>query len=288
LAVSGWLGVLIILGCGYLVARNLIDLLKPGMAARLDAVEVLRGMGLPILVFFLISSSLMVIAPMETRVLQFFGKYIGTVRRTGLVWTLPFTTRRQATVRVRNFETRVLKVNDAAGNPIEFAAVVVWQVRDTARAVFAVDDAAEFVTVQAEAALRHVAVNHPYDDNTGVGTSLRGSTDLVAAELAGEVGERVSVAGVEVLEVRISHLAYAPEIAQAMLQRQQASAIVAARTTIVDGAVGMVEMALARLSANRVVELDEDRKAVMVSNLLVVLCGDSRATPVVNAGTLYQ
>ncbi|MEJ2578421.1 MAG: SPFH domain-containing protein, partial [Kineosporiaceae bacterium] len=205
-----------------------------------------------------------------------------------LILTLPLTTKHKVSVRVNNFETRTLKVNDADGNPVELGAVVVWQVHDTALATFAVADHTEFVRVQAEAAVRHVAVSHPYDNPGGTGTSLRGSTEKVAEELAAEVAARVGIAGVDIREVRISHLAYAPEIAQAMLQRQQAAAIVAARERIVDGAVGMVEMALARLQEHDIVELDEERKAAMVSNLLVVLCGDSQATPVVNTGTLYQ
>jgi regulator of protease activity HflC (stomatin/prohibitin superfamily) len=189
---------------------------------------------------------------------------------------------------VRNFETNHLKVNDADGNPVEIAAIVVWQVADTAKSTYAVDSYENFVTVQAESALRHVATTHPYDDSTESGTSLRGSTDVVAGQLAEEVAERVSIAGVEIIEVRISHLAYAPEIAQAMLRRQQANAVVAARSRIVEGAVGMVEMALARLAEHEVVEFDEERKASMVSNLLVVLCGDQPPSPVVNAGSLYR
>lgn len=240
------------------------------------------------LIFAVLAGAVTVIQPVESRVVQFFGRYAGTVRRTGLIMTAPLTTRRRVSVRVNNFETRKLKVNDSEGNPVELAGIVVWRVADTARSVFAVSDCVGFVQVQAEAALRHVAMSHPYDIEGGSGTSLRGSTDLVSAELAREVAARVQVAGVDVVEVRISHLAYAPEIAQAMLQRQQAAAIIAARTRIVDGAVGMVEMALARLQERDVVQLDEERKAAMVSNLLVVLCGDSRATPVVNAGTLYQ
>jgi regulator of protease activity HflC (stomatin/prohibitin superfamily) len=188
---------------------------------------------------------------------------------------------------VRNFETNHLKVNDADGNPVEIASIVVWQVADTSRALYAVDDYLNFVRVQAESALRHVATTHPYDDPTDAGLSLRGSTDTVAGELAAEMAERVSIAGVEIIEVRISHLAYAPEIAQAMLRRQQASAVVAARSRIVDGAVGMVELALTRLSERGVVDLDEERKAAMVSNLMVVLCGDQPAAPVVNTGSLY-
>jgi regulator of protease activity HflC (stomatin/prohibitin superfamily) len=200
---------------------------------------------------------------------------------------VPLADRRSLSVRVRNFETNHLKVNDADGNPVEIAAIVVWQVADTAQAVYAVDDYGDFVEVQAEAALRHVATTHPYDDNAGDGVSLRGSTDLVAGELAREMAERVVIAGVEIVEVRISHLAYSSEIAQAMLRRQQANAVVAARERIVEGAVGMVDMALARLDEHNIVELDEERKAAMVSNLMVVLCGDQPASPVVNTGTLY-
>lgn len=240
-----------------------------------------------LLVAALLAWPLVVVQPGQTRVILFFGRYVGTVRRTGLVWVVPFTTRRQVSVRVNNFETTELKVNDADGNPVNIAAIVVWQVADTARASFAVEDYRDFVEVQSEAALRHVATTHPYDDQGDQGTSLRGSTDVVSDELAHEVAARVAVAGVEILEVRISHLAYAQEIAQAMLQRQQASAIVAARERIVEGAVSMVELALARLERENVVALDEERKAAMVSNLLVVLCGDQRATPVVNTGSLY-
>jgi regulator of protease activity HflC (stomatin/prohibitin superfamily) len=230
---------------------------------------------------------MVVIAPGETRVVQFFGRYIGTVRRTGLTWVVPLSTHRRVSVRVRNFETNTLKVNDADGNPVEIAAIVVWQVADTAQAVYAVDDFVDFVQVQAESALRHVATTHPYDEADGEGTSLRGSTDVVAGELAAEVAERIVIAGVEILEVRISHLAYASEIAQAMLRRQQANAVVAARSRIVDGAVGMVDMALSRLDERGIVELDEERKAAMVSNLMVVLCGDQPPSPVVNTGSLY-
>ncbi|GAA1725738.1 SPFH domain-containing protein [Isoptericola hypogeus] len=228
-----------------------------------------------------------VISPGQTLVVQLFGRYLGTVRRTGLVLTVPLTTRRRVSVRVRNFETSELKVNDADGNPINIAAIVVWQVADTAKASFAVEDYDDFVVVQSESALRHVAMAHPYDGGDGV-ESLRGATELVSDEIAAEVAERVAVAGVEVIEARISNLAYAPEIAQAMLQRQQAGAIIAARSRIVDGAVSMVEDALGRLEADGIVSLDDERRATMVSNLLVVLCGESRATPVVNAGSLYQ
>ena len=242
----------------------------------------------PIIVFVLVITSLVIVSPGQTAVVQFFGRYVGTVGRPGFWWVLPLTVRRTVSLRVRNFETNHLKVNDADGNPVDVAAIVVWQVADTARSTYAVDNYLDFVRVQAESALRHVATTHPYDDNGGDGTSLRGSTDMVAGELAHEVAERVSLAGVEIVEVRISHLAYAQEIAQAMLRRQQANAVVAARTRIVEGAVGMVELALARLAENDVVELDEERKASMVSNLMVVLCGDQPPSPVVNVGSLYS
>ena len=219
--------------------------------------------------------------------IQFFGTYVGTVRKPGFWWVLPLTIRRRVSIRVRNFETNRLKVNDSDGNPVDIAAIVVWQVADTARSTYAVDSYENFVSVQSESALRHVANTHPYDNAEEEGASLRGATDVVAAELAHEVAERVSIAGVEIVEVRISHLAYAQEIAQAMLRRQQANAVVAARSRIVEGAVGMVEMALNRLSEGHVVELDEERKASMVSNLMVVLCGDQPPSPVVNTGSLY-
>lgn len=229
-----------------------------------------------------------IISPGQTRVVQFFGRYSGTIRRTGLAITVPLSVRRNVSVRVRNFETNELKVNDADGNPINIAAIVVWQVADTAKATFAVEDYEGFVQVQAESALRHVAMSHPYDNASPGTETLRGATDLVSEEIAAEVAARVAVAGVEVVEARISNLAYAPEIAQAMLQRQQAGAIIAAREKIVTGAVSMVQDALSRLEADDVVTLDDERKAAMVSNLLVVLCGDSRATPVINTGTLYS
>ena len=240
----------------------------------------------PIAVFIVVLCSVVIVQPGQTRVIQFFGSYVGTVRRTGLTWVLPLTTRRSVSVRVRNFETGQLKVNDADGNPVQIAAIVVWQVSDTSKASYAVENYLNFVTVQAESALRHVATTHPYDGGED-STTLRGSTDIVAGELAREVAQRVALAGVEIIEVRISHLAYAPEIAQAMLRRQQANAVVAARTRIVEGAVGMVELALQKLNDRGIVELDEERKAAMVSNLLVVLCGDQPASPVVNTGSLY-
>ncbi|NLG22168.1 MAG: SPFH domain-containing protein [Actinomycetales bacterium] len=232
-------------------------------------------------------ASLTVIAPGHTKVVQFFGRYIGTVRKPGLRMTVPLATRKNVSVRVHNFETSDLKVNDFDGNPINIAAIVVWQVADTARATFGVEDYEDFVAVQAESALRHVAMSHPYDNDVHEVT-LRGDTDVINSELAGEVAERIALAGLEVIEVRISSLAYAPEIAQAMLQRQQASAIIAAREKIVDGAVGMVEGALTRLESQGIVDLDDERRASMVSNLLVVLCSERGTTPVVNAGSLYS
>lgn len=237
--------------------------------------------------FVVMVSSLVIVQPGQTKVVQFFGRYVGTVRQTGMSMVVPFSNRQSVSVRVRNFETNLLKVNDADGSPVEIAAIVVWQVADTSKATYAVDNYVDFVSVQAESALRHTATTHPYDGTESGGTSLRGSTDQVAKELAYEVAERISLAGVEIVEVRISHLAYAPEVAQAMLRRQQANAVVAARTLIVEGAVGMVELALNKLRAGNIVELDDERKAAMVSNLMVVLCSDQPASPIVNTGTLY-
>jgi hypothetical protein len=228
------------------------------------------------------------ITPGQVRAVQLFGGYRGTVRQTGLRFVNPFTTRRQVSVRIRNKETPIAKVNDADGNPIEIAAVVVWQVRDSARALYGVEDFVTFVDTQSEAALRHVANSHPYDNAGTDALSLRDHTDEVARQLAEEIAARVLPAGVDIIEARITRLSYAPEIAQVMLQRQQASAVVAARSRIVDGAVGMVQMALSRLSEEGIVELDEERKAAMVSNLLVVLCGDRGTQPIVNAGSLYH
>jgi regulator of protease activity HflC (stomatin/prohibitin superfamily) len=274
-SISGWFGVLIVAAC---IA-----------AAIVLAHSSVKGIiAAPIVVAVIVLSSLVIVQPGETRVVRFFGSYVGTVRRTGLSWILPLADRRKVSIRVRNFETNHLKVNDADGNPVEIAAIVVWQVADTSRALYAVDDYLNFVRVQAESALRHVATTHPYDNPADDGLSLRGSTDIVAGELAVEMAERVVIAGVEIIEVRISHLAYAAEIAQAMLRRQQANAVVAARSRIVEGAVGMVELALERLDERNIVNLDEERKAAMVSNLLVVLCSDQPASPVVNTGTLYS
>ncbi|WP_382304439.1 SPFH domain-containing protein [Herbiconiux sp. UC225_62] len=238
--------------------------------------------------FVLAITSLVIVQPGQTKVVQFFGRYVGTVRRPGLSMVMPLSTRHSVSVRVRNFETNRLKVNDADGSPVEIAAIVVWQVADTSKATYAVDSYVDFVSVQAESALRHIATTHPYDGSESGGTSLRGSTDQVADELAHEVAERISLAGVEIIEVRISHLAYAAEVAQAMLRRQQANAVVAARTRIVEGAVGMVDLALTKLSEDDIVDLDDERKAAMVSNLMVVLCSDQPGSPIVNTGTLYS
>jgi regulator of protease activity HflC (stomatin/prohibitin superfamily) len=236
-----------------------------------------------------VAAGLTAVAPGRARVLQILGRYAGTVRTDGLRWVNPISSRREVSTRIRNHETTVAKVNDADGNPIEIAAVVVWQVEDTAQAMFEVDDFVEFVAIQTETAVRHIANSYPYDVHTDDDVlSLRDSTDEITEKLSAEIGARVQAAGVRVIESRITHLAYAPEIAQAMLRRQQAGAVVAARQRIVEGAVGMVELALDRLSEHEVVELDEERKATMVSNLLVVLCGDRDAQPVVNTGSLYQ
>jgi regulator of protease activity HflC (stomatin/prohibitin superfamily) len=272
-AVSGWFGVLALAASVagiVLAAHNNPSLLW-----------------LPVVIFGLIIASLVIVPPGQSSVIQFFGHYIGTVSRPGFWWVAPLTVRRGVSLRVRNFETARLKVNDADGSPVEIAAIVVWQVADTAKATYAVDSYKDFVSMQAESALRHVATSHPYDDPTGAATSLRGSPDQVVADLAREVARRVQIAGVEIVEVRIAHLAYAQEIAQAMLRRQQAGAVIAARTRIVEGAVGMVKLALEQLADTGIVALDEERTASMASNLMVVLCADQPPSPVVNTGTLY-
>jgi regulator of protease activity HflC (stomatin/prohibitin superfamily) len=227
------------------------------------------------------------VEPNEAVVLILFGKYIGTEKFVGFRWANPFYTKRKISLRVRNFDSEKLKVNDKKGNPIEISAVVVWKVEDTAEAIFEVDDYLNYVHVQSESAIRHLATSYPYDDSEGEELSLRSSIDVVSEHLQKEIHERVSAAGVVVLEARINHLAYSPEIAQAMLQRQQAEAIIAARQKIVEGAVSMVEMALERLRDQNVVDLDEERKANMVSNLMVVLCSDRATQPIINTGSLY-
>jgi len=235
-------------------------------------------------------TGLIIVNPNESKVLTLFGKYVGTVKKDGFYWVNPFTVKRNISLKAYNLNGQQLKVNDKLGNPIEIAAVIVWQVTDTAKAVFAVENYLQYVNIQSEAAVRHLANGFAYDnleDESGEVT-LRGGADQVSHMLEQELNERLDRAGIQVLEARISHLAYSPEIANAMLQRQQASAIIAARKQIVEGAVGMVEMALARLSEKNIVEFDEDRKAAMVSNLLVVLCGERAVSPVINTGTLYH
>jgi regulator of protease activity HflC (stomatin/prohibitin superfamily) len=258
-----------------------------GPPSGLEIVRVAIGV-LAILAALVGLAGLFVVNPNEARVLQLFGRYVGTVRQEGLRWANPFYSKRHISQRVRNFETAKIKVNDVDGNPIEIGAVVNWRVVDTAEACFMVDDYASFVTVQAEAAVRNLATHYPYDAHDDSELSLRGHTAAVADKLKQEIQERLDRAGVEVLEARIAHLAYAPEIAQAMLQRQQAGAIIAARQKIVEGAVGMVQLALDKLAKDGIVDLDADRKAAMVSNLLVVLCGERGTQPVVNTGTIYQ
>ena len=269
------------------------------VALGLDIVLFLLGIGMGsplaivasipmfILIIFLLVGLFMV-NPNEARVMQLFGRYVGTVSEQGLRWANPFYSKQRISVRVRNFETDRSKVNDADGNPIEIAAVVVWRVVETAEATFEVDDYVNFMHVQSEAAVRNLAVQYPYDTREESKTSLRGNTEEIAGQLKTEIQGRLHKAGLEVLEARITHLAYAPEIAAAMLQRQQAGAILEARERIVEGAVSMVQTALDNLSSRGIVELDEERKATMVSNLLVVLCGDKGTQPVVNTGSLYQ
>lgn len=235
-----------------------------------------------------IASGLTIVQPNNSAIVTFFGRYMGTVRDNGLWMTVPFSVRRNVSLRVRNFNSPKLKVNDVEGNPIEIAAVIVFRVIDTAKAAFDVDDYQQFVEIQSETALRHVASKYPYDCFTEAGYSLRGNSEEIAAELCRELQERLAVAGVEVLEARLTHLAYSTEIASAMLQRQQAAAIISARQKIVEGAVGMVEMAIEQLQNNGIVELDEERKAAMVNNLMVAIVSDRGAQPVMNTGSLYQ
>lgn len=267
-----------IIAC-FIIAANTRDDFGTGLAV-ISGFVLIIGLILTLVGFTAVS-------PNQSRVVQLFGKYVGTIHDQGLWWVNPFTTRIRVSVRVRNFDSDKLKVNDKEGNPIEIGAVVVWKVVETAEAVFEVDDYEDYVCVQSEAALRNLATRYPYDAHDGESVALRSHAQQVAEQLKVEVQERLDKAGVEVLEARISHLAYAQEIASAMLQRQQADAIIAARQKIVDGAVGMVEMAITKLNEHDVVELDEERKAQMVSNLLVVLCGDKSTQPVVNTGSIY-
>jgi regulator of protease activity HflC (stomatin/prohibitin superfamily) len=288
---SGWF---------FLVVNILMFVAAPGLFIRAVVFLNNRQAGpgafllvLAILVFIsaiIVAKGFLVLQPNESGVLVLFGKYKGTVKTNGFWWVNPFNTQRKVSLRYHNLNSEKLKVNDKAGNPIEIAAVVVWKVEDTFAACFQVENYGEYVNIQSESALRHLASAYPYDsweEGDEHAVSLRGNIDEVSDALERELQERLHKAGVKVVEARLSHLAYAPEIAGAMLQRQQASAIIAARQKIVDGAVGMVQMALARLSAEKVVELDEEKKATMVSNLLVVLCGEKEAHPVINAGSLY-
>jgi SPFH domain / Band 7 family len=231
---------------------------------------------------------LMAVVPGEARVVQLFGGYHGTVRTPGLQWVNLFARKRKVSTRIRNHETAIAKVNDLDGNPIEIAAVVVWQVQDTAKAIYAVDDFIKFVAIQTETAVRHIASSYAYDTHGSDSLSLRDNADEITQRLSAEIGDRVASAGVTIVESRLTRLSYAPEIAQTMLRQQQASAVIGARARIVDGAVGMVKLALERLEQDGVVELDEERKAAMVSNLLVVLCSEQATQPIVNTGTLYQ
>jgi regulator of protease activity HflC (stomatin/prohibitin superfamily) len=272
--IPGWLP--LVLGIAAIVVTSTVRSLSPALHAALAIVAGLLLVGLT------------PVSPGRARVVALFGRYVGTVRTTGLRWVNPLTTRRQTSTRVRNHETATLKVNDADGNPVEIAAVVVWQVRDTAQAVYAVDDFAAFVATQAEAAVRHTATSYPYDARGEGQVSLRDHAEEITSQMSREIAARVELAGIEVVESRITRLSYAPEIAQVMLRRQQADAIVAARARLVQGAVGMVRSALESLDEEGIVELDEERKATMVSNLLVVLCSEQSTQPVVNTGTLYQ
>jgi regulator of protease activity HflC (stomatin/prohibitin superfamily) len=279
--ISGWP----MLGLTFLLLGLTVGCFIAGGRAGSVAVIVL---GIVCFVSFLLTlPGFFIVNPNMSMVLILFGNYRGTVRHNGFFWTNPFTGKRKVSLRARNLNGEKLKVNDQVGNPIEIAAVLVWRVRDTAQALFDVDDYVAYVHIQSETAVRHLASSHPYDAASDDVVSLRRSTEEVAAELKKELEDRLSKAGVEVVEARLTHLAYAPEISGAMLRRQQADAVIAARQKIVDGAVGMVEMALHRLKEANVIELDEERKAAMVSNLLVVLCSEHGTQPVVNTGTLY-
>ena len=280
-AVSGYLMIVVLL------ALQLSSAYAVFAAARNESVIGVIAAGLALVAVGTLWIGLFMVHPNEAKVLQLFGKYVGTVHDAGLKWANPFYQKTRVSTRVRNFETGRLKVNDSSGSPIEIAAVVVWKVFDTAEALFEVDDYEEFVHIQSESALRNLSTTYPYEPNDEEKVALRSHPNEIAVALCGEIQDRLEKAGVTVIEARISHLAYSPEIASAMLRRQQASAIIAARTQIVAGAVGMVEMALNELRDNSIIELDDERKAAMVSNLLVVLCGEEGAKPVINTGTLY-
>lgn len=278
------LGVLLLLGSIPLLVFGALAAERAGS----DALPLLIAMGLAMVSGILVVRGLVLVNPNHSKMVLLFGEYRGTLRSSGLHWVNPFTARRPMSLRAHNFNSEKLKVNDQRGNPIEIGAVVVWRVRDTAQAGFDVEDHESYVEVQSESALRHLASIHPYDTPEDDETSLRGDATHINRELQEELTQRLDAAGIEVLEARLSHLAYAPEIAGAMLQRQQANAIIDARKRIVDGAVGMVQMALEHLKEKDILDLDEERKAAMVSNLLVVLCSERGTTPVINAGSLYN
>jgi hypothetical protein len=279
---SGYLALLVLfvaeVATIYWFVQSLIAISMPGIIAS----------GVVMLILLVLWFGFFMVHPNEARVLQLFGAYAGTAREPGLRWANPFFTKKAVSVRIRNFESGKLKVNDSRGSPIEIAAVVVWRVVDTAEAVFEVDDYEQFVTIQSESALRNLTTTYPYEPHEGEGLALRSDPIQIAQALRVEIQDRLDKAGVEVIEARISHLAYAPEIAHAMLRRQQASAVIAARKQIVAGAVGMVKMALEDLGAENIVDLDEERKAAMAGNLLTVLCSEEGAKPVLNTGSLYS
>ncbi|MGI9272046.1 MAG: SPFH domain-containing protein [Woeseiaceae bacterium] len=279
---SGYLMLVVLailqIGFGYAIFKSIVVMSTPSIL----------GSALASVIVAIFWAGFFMVHPNEAKVLQLFGKYTGTVHDPGLKWANPFYSKSAVSTRIRNFESSKLKVNDNRGSPIEIAAVVVWKVFDTAEALFEVDDYEEFVQIQSESALRNLSTTYPYEPHEGEGTALRSHPAEIAQALREEIQDRLETAGVTVIESRISHLAYSPEIASAMLRRQQASAIIAARRQLVAGAVGMVDMALDELKNNKIVELDEERKATMVSNLLVVLCGEESAKPVVNTGSLYN
>jgi regulator of protease activity HflC (stomatin/prohibitin superfamily) len=282
---SGWLMLpVLILAMGFTLWRLIAH---TALSADPSALVVIGLILLEVVLAFCLAG-FFVVYPNQARVLTLFGKYVGSVNRDGFHWANPFLAKKRISLRIRNFESKPSKVNDREGNPIEIGAVIVWRVVDSAEASFEVDDYVHFVKVQTESAVRNLATEYPYDSHEEGKKSLRGNTAEIADQLKEQVQGRLAKAGVEVMEARINHLAYAPEIAAAMLQRQQAGAIIAARQRIVDGAVGMVEMALEKLASRAIVELDNDRKAAMVSNLLVVLCSDRSTQPIVNTGTIYQ
>ncbi len=284
MGMNGFLGLLIslalIVGGIYGVFSGLEDdEVANGALVLLGVVAMIAGL--------VLSTGVFVVQPNQAKAIVFFGRYLGSVRKPGFWWTVPFTSKPQVSLKVRNFNSKQLKVNDVAGNPIEIAAVIVFKVTDSAKALFEVDQYMQFVEIQSETALRHIASQYPYDNHDADATSLRGNTEEVAVELQRDLQARLAVAGVEVMEARLTHLAYSPEIAGAMLQRQQAAAIVAARQTIVEGAVGMVQMAIEKLKADGVIELDEERKAAMINNLMVAIVSEKPSQPIVNAGSIY-